>query len=80
LIEKIFIKSFQISSLEKRNWSCVALCESIKIEISNKTFFPLFFLVINSPDVYKKHTNEIWTIQDPNLICTRFIFLYVINI
>ncbi len=27
--------------------------------------------------MYKKHVNDIWTIQDPNLICTRFIFLYV---
>ncbi|CAF3865653.1 unnamed protein product [Rotaria magnacalcarata] len=32
--------------------------------------------IINSPDVYKKHTNDIWTIQDPNLICTRFIFFF----
>jgi len=33
------------------------------------------FSVINSSDVYKKHTNDIWTIQDPDSICTRFIFL-----
>ncbi|UJR29047.1 hypothetical protein I4U23_010262 [Adineta vaga] len=32
--------------------------------------------IINSPDVYKKHSSDIWTIQDPNLICTRFIFFY----
>ncbi|CAF4141984.1 unnamed protein product [Rotaria sordida] len=47
------------SPLEKRNWSCIALCE-----------------IINSPDVYKKHSHDIWTIQDPNLICTRFIFFF----
>ena len=49
--------------------SIISLCLAAII------FFCL--LVINSPDVYKKHTNDIWTIQDPNLICTRFIFLYV---
>ncbi|CAF0748104.1 unnamed protein product [Adineta steineri] len=32
--------------------------------------------IIDSPDVYKKHSADIWTIQDPNLICTRFIFFY----
>ncbi|CAF1424930.1 unnamed protein product [Adineta ricciae] len=32
--------------------------------------------IINSPEVYKKHSTDIWTIQDPNLICTRFIFFY----
>ncbi|CAF3172928.1 unnamed protein product [Rotaria sp. Silwood2] len=32
--------------------------------------------IINSPDVYKKHSNDIWTIQDQNLICTRFIFFF----
>ncbi|CAF3421941.1 unnamed protein product [Rotaria socialis] len=32
--------------------------------------------IINSPDAYKKHSKDIWTIQDPNLICTRFIFFF----
>ncbi|CAF4792699.1 unnamed protein product [Rotaria sp. Silwood1] len=32
--------------------------------------------IINSPDVYKKHSKDIWTIRDPNLICTRFIFFF----